>query len=106
MTEGIGIELRVVDPPIKDGHIDNWGAEPGMMWHCPSAGRSHDIPGRGPCWVIRLPNGGYVFHTNMESSDGGFWTVTGEPPNITVQPSINVGPDIWHGHITDGKFTA
>lgn len=37
-------------------------------------------------------------------SDGkkyGGWTVTGNPPNITVTPSINIG-GIYHGFLKDG----
>ena len=36
------------------------------------------------------------------------WDVTGEPPNITVNPSINAGdgpgPHNWHGCIKDGEM--
>lgn len=93
-------ELRVVDPPSGSW----WDTEPGDMWPCLNAGESHTVDGRGPCWVIRLPGQAYVWHTNMPSSDGGMWDVTGAPPNITVQPSINVGPEIWHGWIRDGRL--
>jgi Family of unknown function (DUF6527) len=100
----VSTPLRIVDgPPLDDhGYPNPWAAEPGDMWRCPSHGGSHDIEGRGPCWVIRLPGRAWVFHTNMPSSDGGYWTVTGEPPAISITPSINVGPEIWHGWITNG----
>lgn len=56
---------------------------------------------------MRLPGGGYCWHTNAESTkDGeGLWNVSGEPPNLTVTPSINIGPEIWHGFITNGELT-
>lgn len=97
--------LRIIDtPPAGTSYYD---PEPGDMWLCPNAGGSHDVEGRDPCWCIRLPGGGYVFHTNMESSNEneGLWDVSGVPPRITVKPSINVGPEIWHGWITDGALS-
>lgn len=104
----MSIPLRIVDgPPLDHEGIPNsWAAPPGDMWRCPNAGGSHDVEGRDPCWVVRLPGGAYTWHTNMASSDGGWWTVTGEPPAITVYPSINVGPDIWHGWITNGELVS
>lgn len=99
-------QLRVVDPPRDaKGRPDPWSAKPGDMWPC--ASDAHKVDGRAPCWVVRLPERAWVWHTNMAPTDGGggFWTVTGEPPNITVHPSINVGPEIWHGWITDGALS-
>jgi hypothetical protein len=75
----------------------------GAMWFGP-----YEEPGRKvEGWYVRLP-GGRVWHTRQRAWDGkdygAEWTVTGEPPNITVQPSINCEPD-WHGHITNGEMT-
>lgn len=36
---------------------------------------------------------------------GSYWTRTGDPPNITVSPSINVSEDTWHGFIQNGTWT-
>ena len=36
---------------------------------------------------------------------GAGWTWTGEPPNISVTPSININNDEWHGFIANGVFT-
>lgn len=61
--------------------------------------------------IVVLPNGG---HFNLkwaaEVGDGtGTWDVTGEPPNITVHPSIESLPSLsrprWHGFLKDGVFT-
>lgn len=61
---------------------------PGPMWFCLDV-RAHDKQHGG-----LLPNG---------------WTVTGEPPRITVQPSIDTSSDVrpngWHGWIKDGVIT-
>ena len=37
----------------------------------------------------------------------GYWTRTGEPPVVTVTPSLLINPDAttaptWHGHLTEG----
>lgn len=99
----MSIQLQVVEPPAS-----------GVSWYEPKAGDCwpcswdiHQIPGRAPCWVVRLPGGGYVWHTNGRSTkDGeGLWNVSGEPPNLTVTPSINIGPGIWHGWITNGQLS-
>jgi hypothetical protein len=36
------------------------------------------------------------------------WTRTGEPPNVTVAPSLNVNPgrpEGWHGWLQNGELT-
>lgn len=96
------IPLRIVDRVEGQSGYDY---APGDMFSCWNHAGSHDVEGRGPCWVVRLPGGGYLFHTNETSRDGGYWAVSGDPPNITVTPSINVGPEIWHGWITDGALS-
>lgn len=60
--------------------------------------------------IVILPNGGW-FDLNWaaEVGDGaGTWEVTGEPPNITVKPSINSLPSLcrpgWHGWLKNGGF--
>jgi hypothetical protein len=96
--------LRIVDP------FPGWDAlQVGDMWRVPK----DDFEGR-ECWYIVLPSiGEYAskagalntWHTTARSSNDaeGMWEVTGEPPNITVRPSINVMGD-WHGWITDGEL--
>lgn len=94
------VALRLIDTPEN-----YWDAETGDIWPCWNANGSHDVEGRGPCYVIKLPGNGGAFHTNMKATDAGYWEVTGEAPNITVKPSINVGPEVWHGWITDGGLS-
>lgn len=94
------VALRITEAPGKS----YYDASPGDMWPC--IREAHQIDGCGPCWVVRLPGGGYVWHTNSRATDAGtLWTVTGDAPNITVHPSINIGPEIWHGWITDGTLS-
>lgn len=35
----------------------------------------------------------------------GHWTRTGEPPLVTVTPSLNVDHGAWHGFLTNGVLT-
>lgn len=96
------IPLRLVE--LVEGQ-SGWAYEAGDVFPCWNHQGSHDVEGRGPCWVVRLPGRGYIWHSNMESSDGTYWEVSGEPPLLTVSPSINVGPEIWHGWITNGELS-
>ncbi len=97
------IPLRVLESAPED--MDAW--EPGMMW--PSelldpdgAGYSvvicRQTDAAGNAWPI-------VWHTRQTADEPGDprWQVTGDPPIITVHPSINV-PGIWHGYIRDGEL--
>lgn len=59
---------------------------------------------RGEAWQISLPDG-HEWITTQPASGGGYWTVTGTPPNITVSPSIFCNPpNGWHGFIRDGQL--
>lgn len=55
-------------------------------------------------WVLMLPDG-CLFYQDQQSTDGSFpWTSEGEPPNITVSPSIHdVG--LYHGFVTGGVIS-
>ncbi len=95
------VRLRLLTEPPAD--LDDW--EPGMMWP-----RELVPEGAGHTIVLcrhTYPNG-YVhpitWHTKQATADGRPWSVTGEPPNITVSPSINV-VGIWHGWIRDGVIS-
>jgi Family of unknown function (DUF6527) len=58
----------------------------------------------GESWLIALPDGG-EWITTQKATDGGYWTVTGTPPGITVNPSIfHNAPTGWHGWIRDGQM--
>ena len=109
-TQNIGaynlpVDLWLASPPLdENGILDFWSAYPGAIWPC--SAEKHRIEGRDPCYVVRLPGRGWCWHTNEPATGTDqLWTVTGTPPKITVTPSINVGPEIWHGFITDGVMT-
>lgn len=113
------ISLRVVDRPLPPGTMlsrvgrkfglgidDGFVLDPGDMWREPE----HDMTGQPmvrECWAIVLPNG-RVWRTTDPASDPPhpLWDVTGQPPGITVSPSINdTSPrGGWHGWIQDGKL--
>jgi hypothetical protein len=87
-----GPNLPAADDPEAVGTPGSGaGLRPGDMW------RDHD------CWAIVLPNR-TVWYSGIASASGAFWTVTGEAPNLTVQPSINdTDPERpWHGWVRGG----
>lgn len=99
--------LHIVDPPPEELRQWTYRDDPGAMWRWPDLDRD----GR-EAWVIVLPNRAGIWWTTY-LADGTdppqMWDVTGEPPNITVSPSINAGdgpgPGNWHGWIRDGVMT-
>ena len=98
--------LHIIDPPV-DEPLRQWTYkdDPGAMWRWPDL----DADGR-EAWVVVLPNeAGIWWTTYYATGTEQMWEVTGEPPNITVSPSINAGDGPgkgnWHGFITDGVMT-
>lgn len=87
------------------GEFAFWGAfgkaaPPGTMiraaWYDRFAGQP------GESWIVALPDGG-EWITTQKATGGGYWTVTGTPPDITVSPSIwHDSPAGWHGFIRSG----
>jgi hypothetical protein len=81
-------------------------APPGAMWDAtwmPSSFRGPD----GHAWTVRCPNW-LDWPIDAVATGGGRWTRTGEAPNLTVNPSINIGSDLnrYHGFLTGGSLTA
>ena len=113
----MAIPLRIVDPFPED-------QQPGMMWRYPPGDE-----GEREAWWIVLPNEkpvepGLPSHISWRTTDRAsrepheMWDVSGEPPNLTVIPSIDVecwrvdsngrsfrDGSHWHGHITNGLLT-
>lgn len=59
--------------------------------------------------MVRLPNG-FEFCLDWKASHAANsgWTVSGDVPNVTVHPSINMfpgKPDGWHGFVRGGIIT-
>ena len=58
----------------------------------------------GESWLIALPDGG-EWITTQKASGGGYWTVTGTPPDITATPSVwHNQPAGWHGWVRGGML--
>lgn len=99
--------LRVIDEPKEVGYWDRAELPVGSMWRVPS----RDEPDR-ECWCIVLPNMAGLWHTTERDPEGRQWSVSGEPPHLTVTPSINAEVHFmdgrvggWHGFITNGEMT-
>lgn len=107
--------LRITDPFPEE-------REPGMMWRYADGDADGII-----CWWVVLPNWkpvepGLPSRISWRTTDRAAkppherWTVSGEAPNLTVTPSIDVecwrntpdGPvrdgSHWHGYITAGQL--
>lgn len=114
----MSIPLRIVEP-FSGEHGQR---EPGTMWRYERG----DADGR-ECWWIVLPN----WHPEAGPSEVSWrttdraskpphemWAVSGEPPNLTVTPSIDIERWVpngtpggfardgshWHGFITNGEL--
>ena len=70
--------------------------KPGAMWYGERKGRR--------LWVVMLPCLA-EFWQDQRTTDGRHpWTCTGEPPNVTVTPSIHyIG--LYHGFLINGIFS-
>ncbi len=87
----------------------------GVGWWDVPAGAIFRSPWRDQdgleAWMVALPNGRTWCTLERASVPGSLtlgprWQVTGEPPAITVHPSINDQSPTrpWHGWIRDGKL--
>jgi hypothetical protein len=107
----------VVPFPFKDDRH----RQPGAMWKTPLSHPYGDGTRYGVVHADRLSpqfkasGRDYVLHVvlpdgspwspDFKASDSDVgWTVTGTPPRITVQPSVNAEGS-YHGFLTDGVFT-
>lgn len=64
----------------------------------------HRHPQQVDAWIVALLDGG-EWVTSQAASGGGYWTVEGTPPDITVAPSIwHNQPSGWHGFIRAGEL--
>ncbi len=116
------VRCRMID--YAEMHARGEHPQPGDMWYAlalierdvryRAEGRQpvlsneyrRDWLGKRPPLIVALPNGDWfpVDGPTTEATDGHGWAVTGEPPAITVSPSINA-VDRYHGSLTAGVFT-
>ena len=80
-------------------------ADPGAMWinaHCQN--KTCKGAERGGCLVVKIPGGNNWQIDHPESGgNASYWTREGEPPNVTVSPSINI-PGYYHGWLRAGQL--
>ena len=105
--------------PSKGAVLQQFGYIPtGAMWYAPFDVPEQESPfyvrdwkaKRLPLWV-KMPTGGDLcvdsrFY-DLERHGGYYgngWTVTGTPPTITLQPSVNLVGS-YHGYIRNGVIT-
>lgn len=99
--------------PVRPG--DCW-PEPSLLFSGPEGGPSLCLSGRyrrdwmnkRPPLMVMLPDMTRFCVDSRARVAGNYvgegWTVTGEPPLITVMPSINI-PGSYHGYIRAGVIT-
>lgn len=129
----VGTKLVNFDPPLKggisgrthlvheDGTLLNHAEmEPGTMFYLPENADMEEWPwylatpdnisdqyqGVRPLFVVLPDKSLFLVHGKCwrGSEKYGGWTVTGEAPNITVSPSINI-VGFYHGWIQNGVVT-
>jgi hypothetical protein len=89
-------------PKMLDPEHDGFYLE-----HILSAEYKRDWLGKRPPIFVCLPSASYkggrwfCVDSRADGAGEGGWTVTGEPPCITVTPSINCVGE-YHGFIRDG----
>ena len=71
-------------------------AKPGAMWWEERGGKH--------AWVVTLPCLAEFYQDQHSTDDRQPWTCTGEPPNVTVHPSINYG-GLYHGWLQNGVLS-
>ncbi len=113
----------------SDPHFRSLNQRPGAMWYAPwyfdpakddrskiindeffSVFYRQEYSLRRPPLVVRCPNGG-SWIVDQKANNGDGWRITGDAPNITCTPSINMGQYAdqsrgYHGFLQNGEFTA
>jgi len=85
---GEGREMTIAEMP------------PGAMF---DVAWTHEKGPDGRSLAVKLPGGPHdVWFIDGPSTSGGYWTRTGEPPRLTVSPSI-LTPK-YHGFLRDGTL--
>lgn len=86
-------------------HHDAARPEAEVLTKVREAGGVHKVFGLrkhpdGRVIMVKTPGGDWLI--DQISSQGSFWTRTGEPPNITASPSIICGS--YHGWLRNGEL--
>lgn len=95
---------------------DGLEEKPGDMWYCPwlvdgiredggllSPQYHSEHKAKRPPICVSLPGGGNWVVDSRTSDGKGYWNVQGDPPNLTVEPSIKTHN--FHGWLRNGVIT-
>jgi len=88
---------------VVDSVTDAWG-NPGAMAWAHHQHRPHDVVRRPMPHLMVCTPAGLVCIDCPESDSPAMWERAGEPPLITVTPSLNVNNEEWHGWLTNGQL--
>lgn len=97
----------MADEPIKCFMVEGWKEacdNPGAMFWSNHPYEDRDNEKRPKPHLRVCTPVGIVCLDCPESDSSAMWQRTGEPPNITVTPSLNVSDDEWHGFLTNGEL--
>lgn len=78
----------------------------GAMWWRYHGYEAYDTQ-RHPLPHLAVMTGAGIACLDCPATDPphGHWIRTGEPPLVTVTPSLNINRDEWHGFLANGVLT-
>lgn len=86
-----------------DCWLDNGAPNVGAMcWRYHELDKNDTDPLPFPHLGVMTKAGLVCLDCPESSEPYGKWTRTGDPPKVTVKPSLNVNDESWHGHLTAG----
>lgn len=118
----MNIKCRMID--FTEVQSGNYRPVPGDMWFAPDEVVKNDKDGRQyiygyplstqyvaerkaqrkPLFVCLPKTIHFCIDSATSDGNGQGWEVSGEAPNITVSPSINI-VNLWHGWLRNGELT-
>jgi hypothetical protein len=97
-------ETRPEKPQVGDMWFEPWYLEDGNRDYYLSDRYKREWMGKRPPLIVRLPSGRNFSIDGKAKSGSDGWIVTGDPPKITVNPSINHVGD-YHGWLQNGVLS-
>ena len=73
-----------------------------MVWRNHESPTYDSDPRPLPHLVVMTPAGLFCIDCSATDPPHGHWERRGEPPIVTVTPSININREAWHGWLTNG----
>lgn len=90
---------------VMDCWLDGGGEHVGaMVWRRHQLEEYDSDPRPLPHLGVMTPAGLICLDCSDTDPPHGYWTRTGEPPLVTVTPSLNVNNEQWHGWLTNGEL--